>query len=127
MQSRGEGVKMAENLIVEECVFYVHDGRVAIELPGVSRTFERAVYDGKNTLQLFEADGSVCVAENIVPEVRDVLGKTAGVLIVNRDEAGDVAGGYLVKLAADGSLGFDDRFAEEAGKCYEEVARRFVS
>ena len=118
---------MAENLIVEECVFYVHDGRVAIELPGVSRTFERAVYDGKNTLQLFEADGSVCLAENIVPEVRDVLGKTAGVLIVNRDEAGDVAGGYLVKLAADGSLGFDDRFAEEAGKSNEEVARRFVS
>lgn len=29
---------MAETLTIEECVFYVHDGRAAVELPGVSRT-----------------------------------------------------------------------------------------
>lgn len=44
---------MAETLTIEECVFYVHDGRAAVELPGVSRLFERAAYDGKNTLRLW--------------------------------------------------------------------------
>ena len=92
---------MVETLTIEECVFYVHDGRAAVELPGVSRMFERAAYDGKNTLRLWGTDGSVCVAENIVPEVRDVLGKSAGVLVVNRDEKGDIAGGYLLKLIPD--------------------------
>lgn len=107
---------MAETLTIEECVFYVHDGRAAVELPGVSRLFERAAYDGKNTLRLWGTDGSVCVAENIVPEVRDVL-------VVNRDEKGDIAGGYLLKLIVAGAAEADDRFAEEAKKCYEEVIR----
>lgn len=114
---------MVETLTIEECVFYVHDGRAAVELPGVSRMFERAAYDGKNTLRFWGTDGSVCVAENIVPEVRDVLGKSAGVLVVNRDEKGDIAGGYLLKLIVAGAAEADDRFAEEAKKCYEEVIR----
>ena len=118
---------MAEKVIIEACVFYVHDGRVAIELQEVSRVFDRAVYDGRNTLQLWEADGSVCLVENIVPEVREVLGKAAGVLVVNRDEKGDVDGGYLIRLTVDGASEFDDCFAENAKKCYEEVVENLLS
>lgn len=105
--------------IVDDCLFYVNGNKVAFETAEQSGEFKLAVYDGKNTIVLFDESKNVYLVHNIVPDVREALGQIKELLIIERDAENEVSDGYLVKLNIDNRLEFEDNFAKDSEELYD--------
>lgn len=111
-----------EQKIVGDCVFYVHDDEVALEIAEVAAKIKSAVYDGHNTLLMIDENKVVWLLRNIVLEVRKVLAMADELFIIKRDKKDNVADGYSVRLDVNESLEYEDDFAENCCDAYQFVA-----
>lgn len=119
--NRSKGVGNMEQKIVGDCVFYIHDDEVAVEIAEIAGKIKSALYDGRNTLLMIDENKVIWLLRNIVLEVRNVLVKADKLFVIKRDEKDNVADGYSVRLDVNESFECEDNFAENCCDVYNLV------
>ena len=103
----------ADSIVLDDFVFYINAGEVAVGLSDIEINAQKAVYDGKNMLYLKSPNDMQYILQNIVPEVREALKKAKAVTIILLKN-GDCQEAYELSLQTDENLFGNDTFFDEA-------------
>ena len=108
-----------EYSFIKNCYFYVNEGEVALEVFDEFKA-DKVVYDGKNTLVLFDGDKGCFIVKNILPNIRKLLKDDVDLLVIHSkdDEIEDV---YELKIKVNKDTIFKDDFYEKAQEFFEKV------